>query len=58
MLSFQVSELLIDDEHMLELEDEQDEEEEGLGKEWNWQQSKNKFFKIVFFFPHWICRTP
>jgi len=33
MLSFQVSELLIDDEHMLELEDEQDEEEEGLGKE-------------------------
>ena len=27
MLSFQVSELLIDDEHVLELEDERDEEE-------------------------------
>jgi hypothetical protein len=33
MLSFQVSVLLIDDEHMLELEDQQDEEEEGLGKQ-------------------------
>jgi hypothetical protein len=33
MLTFQVSELLIDDEYVLELEDESDEEEKGLGRQ-------------------------